>query len=255
MLSYFSIHNIMVNIPLGKDGYQLSWIEAVGTLFGLINIWLASREKTINYLFGLLNVTLFTAIFFQIQLYASMMLQVFFFVANVVGWVIWYKDDKKEAPAIKIRWMSLNSFVVTAVVSVLFILLMTFNIDGIFSWLTGVAFALLSKMGVNAAAPQLLPDAWPLADSTILVLSIVATVLMIKKYVENWIIWCALDVISVALYAVQGVYVMSIEYAILIGIAAFGSWSWIKAAKEHGSRPLRPASSSPLAEGLVSEKV
>jgi len=48
---------------------------------------------------------------------------------------------------------------------------------------------------------------------------------------------------------------MSIEYAILIGIAAFGSLSWIKAAKEHGSRPLRPASSSPLAEGLVSEKI
>ncbi|MFZ4833626.1 nicotinamide riboside transporter PnuC [Rouxiella sp. Mn2063] len=243
MLSFFSIHNIMVSIPFGTEAYQLSWIEAVGTLFGLLNIWLASREKTINYLFGLLNVTLFTAIFFQIQLYASMMLQVFFFVANVVGWIIWYKDDQKETSEIKIRWLSLEKFIITAVISVGFIALMTFKINAIFSMLTDFAFWLLSKLGINATEPTLIPDSYPLSDSTILVLSIVATVLMIKKYVENWIIWCALDVISVVLYAVQGVYVMSLEYLILIGIAGFGSWAWIKSAKEHGSQPLRPAAS------------
>lgn len=41
--------------------------------------------KIINYLFGLINVTLFAAIFFQIQLYASLLLQVFFFAANIYG--------------------------------------------------------------------------------------------------------------------------------------------------------------------------
>lgn len=67
----------MVNIPLGEGGYALSWIEAIGTVFGLLCIWFASKEKIINYLFGLINVTLFAAIFFQIQLYASLLLQVF----------------------------------------------------------------------------------------------------------------------------------------------------------------------------------
>ena len=73
-MDFFSINNVMVNIPLGEGGYALSWIEAIGTVFGLLCIWCASREKIINYLFGLINVTLFAAIFFQIQLYASLLL-------------------------------------------------------------------------------------------------------------------------------------------------------------------------------------
>lgn len=77
-MSFFSTSNILVHIPLGAGGYDLSWIEAIGTLFGLLCIWYASKEKIINYLFGLINVTLFAVIFFQIQLYASLLLQLFF---------------------------------------------------------------------------------------------------------------------------------------------------------------------------------
>lgn len=61
--AWFDINNTLVNIPIGS-GYAMSWIEAVGTVFGLLCIWFASQEKTINYLFGLVNVTLFAIIFF-----------------------------------------------------------------------------------------------------------------------------------------------------------------------------------------------
>ncbi len=50
----------------------------MGTIAGLLCIWLASLEKISNYAFGLVNVTLFAIIFFQIQLYASLLLQLFF---------------------------------------------------------------------------------------------------------------------------------------------------------------------------------
>ncbi|MEX5624186.1 nicotinamide riboside transporter PnuC, partial [Pseudomonas syringae] len=82
-MDFFSTSNILVHIPLGAGGYDLSWIEAIGTLAGLLCIWLASLEKIVNYAFGLINVTLFAVIFFQIQLYASLLLRLFFFVANI----------------------------------------------------------------------------------------------------------------------------------------------------------------------------
>lgn len=62
-MDFFSIHHLLVHIPVGKGGYDLSWIEAIGTLAGVICIWLASKEKISNYLFGLINVTLFALIF------------------------------------------------------------------------------------------------------------------------------------------------------------------------------------------------
>ena len=91
----FSINNTLVTIPLG-GGYAMSWIEAIGTLFGLACIWFASQEKTINYLFGLINVTLFAIIFFQIQLYGLLMLQLFFFCANVYGWYAWTRPANDQ---------------------------------------------------------------------------------------------------------------------------------------------------------------
>lgn len=81
-MDFFSTQNILVHIPIGAGGYDLSWIEAVGTVAGLLCIWLASLEKIANYAFGLINVTLFAIIFFQIQLYASLLLQIFFFAAT-----------------------------------------------------------------------------------------------------------------------------------------------------------------------------
>lgn len=104
-MSWFSINNILVNIPLGQGGYPLSWIEAVGTIAGLLCIWLASQEKIINYLFGLINVTLFAIIFFQIQLYASLLLQIFFFAANIYGWYAWSRVNDFEQAELRIRWL------------------------------------------------------------------------------------------------------------------------------------------------------
>ena len=92
-MDFFSTQNILVHIPIGAGGYDLSWIEAVGTLAGLLCIWLASLEKISNYAFGLINVTLFAIIFFQIQLYASLLLQLFFFAANIYGWYAWSRQS------------------------------------------------------------------------------------------------------------------------------------------------------------------
>jgi nicotinamide mononucleotide transporter len=87
--------------------------------------------------------------------------------------------------------------------------------------------------------PALQPDAFPFWDSSMMVLSIVAMLLMTRKYVENWLLWVIIDVISVAIFAYQGVYAMALEYVLLTLIALNGSWLWIKSAKQNGSRPLQ----------------
>ncbi|ORT69608.1 nicotinamide riboside transporter PnuC [Citrobacter werkmanii] len=237
-MDFFSINNVMVNIPLGEGGNALSWIEAIGTVFGLLCIWCASREKIINYLFGLINVTLFAAIFFQIQLYASLLLQVFFFAANIYGWYAWSRQNEAQEAALKVRWLSRQQTLVLGGVCAVAIVLMTLFIDPVFSALTRIMIALLQTFGMQVALPDLQPDAFPFWDSTMLVLSIAAMVLMTRKYVENWLLWVLIDVISVVIYAVQGVYAMSLEYVLLTAIAVMGAYGWIKSAQRNGYTPL-----------------
>ncbi|KJR30717.1 nicotinamide mononucleotide transporter [Vibrio navarrensis] len=231
LFSLFDINNTLVNIPIG-DGYAMSWIEAIGTVFGLLCIWFASQEKTINYLFGLINVTLFAVIFFQIQLYGLLLLQLFFFCANVYGWYAWTRPNA-EGDLLEVRWLSQKKMMITGAICVCAIALLTVYIDPFFYALANIAVDALNLFGAGLSEPALEPDAFPFWDSTMTVLSIVAQILMTRKYVENWILWVVINIISVGIYAMQGVYAMSLQYAILMFIAANGTREWARTAKRN----------------------
>ena len=237
-MDFFSTQNILVHIPLGAGGYDLSWIEAVGTVAGLLCIWLASLEKIVNYLFGLINVTLFAIIFFQIQLYASLLLQLFFFAANLYGWYAWSRQTSQHEAELQIRWLPLPKALGWLAACVIAIALMTLYIDPVFAVLTQVAVNVMQGFGMNVVMPTLQPDAFPFWDSSMMVLSIAAMVLMTRKYVENWLLWVVINVISVAIFALQGVYAMALEYLLLTFIALNGSRMWMNSARERGSRAL-----------------
>ncbi|HGH5977963.1 TPA: nicotinamide riboside transporter PnuC [Kluyvera georgiana] len=237
-MDFFSTQNILVHIPLGAGGYDLSWIEAVGTIAGLLCIWLASLEKIVNYLFGLINVTLFAIIFFQIQLYASLLLQLFFFAANLYGWYAWSRQTSQNEAELQIRWLPLPKALAWLAACVVAIALMTLYIDPVFAVLTQVAVNVMQGLGMNVVMPTLQPDAFPFWDSSMMVLSIAAMVLMTRKYVENWLLWVIINVISVAIFTLQGVYAMALEYLILTFIALNGSRMWMNSARERGSRAL-----------------
>lgn len=237
-MDFFSTHNILIHIPIGAGGYDLSWIEAVGTIAGLLCIWLASLEKISNYFFGLVNVILFAIIFFQIQLYASLLLQLFFFAANIYGWYAWSRQTNDNEAELKIRWIPLSKAMAWLAICVIAIGLMTRYIDPVFAVLTRVAVAIMQMLGLQVTMPVLQPDAFPFWDSCMMVLSIAAMILMTRKYVENWLLWVIINVISVVIFALQGVYAMSLEYLILTFIAVNGSRMWINSARERGSRAL-----------------
>ncbi|VAX76352.1 Nicotinamide riboside transporter PnuC [Serratia symbiotica] len=241
-MSFFSTGNILVHINLGVGGYDLSWIEAVGTLFGLLCIWGASKEKSLNYLFGLINVTLFSVIFFQIQLYASLLLQLFFFGANLYGWYAWSRQTHNhQGMTLRIRWLSLPKSLIWASVGITGIPLIAFNIDRIFSWLTQIAISIIKGLGITVQISDLEPNSFPFWDSAMMMLSIVAMILMTNKYVETWLLWIVIDVISVVIFAYRGVYVMALEYIILTLIAIHGSCLWIKSAKANNACALSSA--------------
>lgn len=230
-MDFFSINTVFLHIPVGEQGYNLSYIEAVGTLAGLLCIWLASKERVINYLFGIINVVLFAVIFFQIQLYASLLLQVFFLLSNIYGWYAWTRVSEDNQVSLHIRWLSARQRKILLIIALLAIGIMTLYIDPIFAFLAKSTVGLLNLLAINVTLPELLPDAYPFWDACMTVLSVLAMLLMTRKYVENWLLWVIINVISVGTYTLQGVYAMSLEYLLLTAIAANGVRLWMNKAR------------------------
>jgi nicotinamide mononucleotide transporter len=72
------------------------------------------------------------------------------------------------------------------------------------------------------------PASYPFLDTFVAVLSIIATILLAQKKIENWWLWIIADVISVGLYAKKMVLFISIEYFVFLCLASVGLLMWLK---------------------------
>ena len=66
-------------------GYRMSLLELLAVLTGLASVWLAARANILTWLFALVNAVLFFVLFYQVNLYSAMALQVFSSVTHSTG--------------------------------------------------------------------------------------------------------------------------------------------------------------------------
>ena len=76
----------------------------------------------------------------------------------------------------------------------------------------------------------------PYADSFTTALSIVGMWMLARKYIEQWWVWCVVDVASSALYIYKGLYLTAILYAVYAIIAIFGYLKWKELMNDEQSR-------------------
>jgi nicotinamide mononucleotide transporter len=197
-------------------GYPMSFLELMATLTGGYAVWLSARENVWSWIVGLFNVMLAFVMFYQIQLYPDMFLQVFFFITNIIGFWQWRYPEKHEANAkneLRITKLSVRSFsILTA--------------TGVFGTLILGTFS----ENLHRIAPKIfsLPSAFPYMDSFTTIMSIVATFMLIRKKVEAWWIWLGVDIIATYMYYIKEVKLYALLYFIFVIIAAFGAIEWTR---------------------------
>jgi nicotinamide mononucleotide transporter len=197
-------------------GYTMSYLEFFGTLAGALAVWLSAKGKIISWPLGLLNVTLFFFLFYQIQLYPDMFLQVFFFITNILGWWRWSHPNKNEEDQKKELRVSFTSKKVLALLGIA-----GFSVTFLFGLFASKLHVLLPNLFQQ-------PSAFPYLDSFVTSMSIVATYLMVQKKVECWLVWLAVDVVATGLYFSKEIYFVGAEYFVFCIIAAFGFIRWRK---------------------------
>jgi len=204
-MHFFEIANTAFTVI----GYPISYVELIGTVFGLISVYFASRANILTWSTGIINEAFLFILFFQVHLYADMFLQVYFFVVTIYGWYNWNTatiENKISAINSKARWLTAVIIIVGSIISGLLI--------------KNIHLYLPNYFKIAAS--------YPFTDSFVMLLSIVATVLLAKKKIENWHLWILVDAICVILYFKKGVYFLSLEYLIFLGLASYGLYNWKK---------------------------
>lgn len=190
-------------------GYRMSLLELLATLTGLAAVWLAARSNILTWLFALVNAVLFFILFYQVNLYSAMALQVFFFCNALYGWYNWRKSENGDKKP------------VTMLIHKQRVIWLAVIILG--------AFALGTVMTrIHIWLPDLFPEraSFVYTDAMIAVMSIVASLLLAKLKLENWILWILVNLMSIAMYTMKGVMLVSIQYVIFLVMATYGFVEW-----------------------------
>ncbi|MDR0938911.1 MAG: nicotinamide riboside transporter PnuC [Mediterranea sp.] len=185
-------------------------LEILGTIVGLLYLWLEYRASIYLWIAGIVMPAIYIVVYYRAGLYADFGINIYYLVAAIYGWCFWaWGGTRREAPPIArmpVRHVPLLLVVFVAA-------------------LLGIAFALIRYTNSNV----------PWIDSFTTALSIVGLWMLARKYLEQWLVWIVVDVACCGLYVYKELYFTSVLYGLYAVIAIFGYLRWKQIMNEQWS--------------------
>jgi len=191
----------------------MSLLEVTAVVFALAYLLLAVRENVLCWLFAFLSTAIYTVLFWDVSLLMESALNVYYMGMAVYGWYQWTRGGSNGdagTHALEIRSMSGQQHALV--------------ISGI-AILTFVSGYFLSE---HSSA------AWPYIDSFTTWASVIATYLVARKYLQNWLYWIVIDTVSVPLYIDRGLNLTALLFVAYVVIAAVGYFKWREHLRTNG---------------------
>ena len=179
----------------------MSLVATIAVVFGVVSVWLNTRQNVLGWVTGLVNVGLYTFIFFRGQLYALMGLQVFFFVISLYGWYQWIRGGQRHAG------IAVSRIPVRLAAGL-------------------IAASVAGTAALGWALHVHTQDQQPYVDAGVSVVSMVGQWMMARKYLETWWLWIGVNLVSVPLFLVRAEYPTAIQYLVFLGLAFSGLVQW-----------------------------
>ena len=179
------------------------WLDITTTVLGLAYILLEYRASVWMWLVGFLMQALGIVLYYRKGLYADCGMEFYYLAMTLYGWWRWIRGSATRKELL-VRHFPRRL--------VLPWLLIAATIWGIIYWL------LVSYTNSNV----------PLADSFTTALSIVGIWALAHKYLEQWFVWIAVDIVTSVLYFYKDIPFKASLYALYVVIAVFGFLKWRK---------------------------
>ena len=189
-----------------KASDRFYWIHIVAATCGIINVVLGGKGKLSNYLFGFIHCCLMIYITLISRLYADFGVTVYNFVMQFVGFFTWSKNMNHETHEVMKTHMTNKN----RLICLLIIVVCT------------VGSGLLMKYFTN--------DLAPFADSAKAVMQVIAMILMVRMFSEQWWLWIAINCVSIFLYIKAGNFPITMMYVVYLVNSIIMCVRWEKEA-------------------------
>ena len=207
---------LTVTAPLMRPAFHLlggdvSWLELVAVVLALWMVRCNLRVNPLGWPLAITSSALYGVLFLHSRLYGEAALQWVFIALAGWGWWQWLRGSGDAGQPLRVRWLSPRS-----------------------RWLalalTATAWPLL-----GALLDRVTDSDVPYLDALPTVASITGQVLLARKWVDNWPVWFAVNLVSVGLFAVKGLWLTVALYALFAALSVVGwrAWATLASAEAH----------------------
>ncbi len=179
-----------------------SWIEWLGTVAGVVGVYLSIKEKTIAWMLFIVCYSAYVYLSFEAGLFAALLMNSIFIVISIYGWLSWTESTKVVDTVSQIGHLP-RSLLYRVI---LFVGTVTVTLGWVLNTYTEAFLPYLDAFATSCAFTA----QWMLS----------------RKYIENWICWICADTVYIYLWGLQGYYVSVGLFTIFIILAIKGWIEW-----------------------------
>ena len=183
-------------------GVPVTWIEVVAFI---VSLWMVGCEMRVHPLawpLAMLSSLMYALLFADSRLYGEASLQLFFVAMSLWGWWQWLRGHAGDGGALVVHRATPRV-----------------------AW-TALALTLLAWPAVAWLLHRFTDSDVPWLDALPTVGSVLGTWLLGRKFIENWLVWIAVNAFSVALFGYKHLWLTLILYAIFTALSWAGLRSW-----------------------------
>jgi nicotinamide mononucleotide transporter len=185
--------------PFIQEGLTYGWLESIAVLSALVYVYLASKGNRLCFIFGLISSAIYVYLTIQLKFYFDTFINSYYIYMSFAGWFAWKKQNNGEIAVQKLTTKKLN-------LSLLIGFPLTFLL------------AFWADQYTDASIPYL--------DAFTTVFSIIATWMVVKKYLENWLFWIVIDAVAAGMYFYKELYLTALLFILYTIIAINGYFKW-----------------------------
>lgn len=185
---------------------QSTW-EWLAVVLGIAYVILAAKNSKWAWPSAFVSTLIYTALFWEGQLPMQALLNAYYLIMALYGFWLWNQSEKtttteQTATHVSIHQRSWNFHIGFIVIGA--------SLSALIGWYLA-----------SSEASQL-----PYLDATVTVFSVMNTVLMARKVLENWLYWIIIDAAAIYLYWESGFYVTIIMFSLYLLLAFYGYRLW-----------------------------
>lgn len=190
-----------------QSAQAMSGWEALATLLGLVYLYLAIKESVWAWPCAFFSTLIYTVIFWEGQLPLQSFLNAYYLGMAVYGFWLWRrpKTEETHVDIHRLTWQ-------------MHVLLIASGIA-----ISGLIGLYMAQTGTSKM---------PYLDASVSVFSVLTTVLMARKVLENWLYWIVVDGAAIFLYWQTGFYFTTILMAVYVIMVVIGFFEWRQSSRQ-----------------------